>query len=364
MIRTRHASAAALAAATLVVTAACTGGSDQKATPTPTLSASTSTSTTPSPKPTHKPKPKPKPKPKAKNPFLGFGPVPKLSTIAVKIDDTAAGRPPRNLDHADIVYVEAVEGGLTRLVAIFGTNHPRRVGYVRSTRPSDPDLLLQFGKITEAYSGGAHDSLPRVHRSGIKSWSSDAGAPFYRRMPHSGDHGYVNVVLNVWKVAHRVRTPRPRNIGWTFAWKLKHFHTSRGRHIHTEVTGSYPYGAGTPVDFRYSPKRHRYIRFVNGRPERAADGRLITARNVIVQSCRVVSHPRDTDVVGNPSQFTYTVGHGPVSVFRDGKRINGTWARHRLRNLTVLRNKAGKRIPLALGNTWVVLVRKGVPVRS
>ena len=81
--------------------------------------------------------------------------------IAVKIDDTAPGRPQVGIDKADIVYIEEVEGGLTRLAAVFGTNKPA-VGYVRSTRPSDPDLLLQYGKITEAYSGGARDSLPRV----------------------------------------------------------------------------------------------------------------------------------------------------------------------------------------------------------
>jgi Protein of unknown function (DUF3048) N-terminal domain/Protein of unknown function (DUF3048) C-terminal domain len=359
MTRTRQALAAAIAAAGLLVSAACTGGGGDQSTPTPT--PATSSSPTPTPKPTHKPKPKPKPPPK--NPFTGFGPVPKLSTIAVKIDDTAAGRRQLSIDKADIVYIEAVEGGLTRLVAVFGTRHPR-VGYVRSTRPSDPDLLLQFGKITEAYSGGAHDSLPRVHRSGIRSWSHDAGARFYTRVPHPGDHGYVNVVLNLWKVAHVVKTPRPKSIGWTFAWKLPHFHTTRGRHLHTEVTGSYRYGAGTPVDFRYAPGLHRYIRFINGVAQRAADGRLITARNVIVQKCKVRSHPRDTDVVGNPSQFTFTVGRGPVAVFRGGRRINGTWTRRHLKDGTLLRTYSGRRIPLLPGNTWVVLVRRGVPVIS
>jgi hypothetical protein len=202
-----------------------------------------------------------------------------------------------------------------------------------------------------------------VHRSGIKSWSNDAGARFYRRMPHPGDHGYVNVVLNVRKVAHVVHTPRPKSIGWIFG-RLGHIRSRAGRRVHTAVTGSYSYRAGTPVDFRYSPSRQRYIRYINGRPQRAANGRLITARNVIVQSCKVRSHPRDTDVMGNPSQFTYTVGSGHVVVFRNGRRIVGTWSRHHLKDGTILRTRYGKRIPLALGNTWVVLVRKGVPVRS
>jgi hypothetical protein len=354
MNRTRHAVAAAIAAGALLASAACTGSSHPAATPTPTP-----TPTTPSPTPT--PTKKPAPPPPAKNPFTGIGRVPKRPTIAVKIDDTASGRPQVGIDKADIVYIEAVEGGLTRLAAVFGTYKPKKVGYVRSTRPSDPDLLLQFGKITEAYSGGAHDSLPRVRRSGITSWSMDSGRPFYRRRPHAGDHGYVNVVLNLAPVAARVKTPRPKNIGWTFDPSLKGLPAKSGRGVHTEVTGSYR--QGTHVDFRYWPKLHKYVRFIDGTPQRAADGKWIAATNVVVPRCRIVSHPQDTDIAGNPSQFTYTVGTGKVTVFRGGKRIVGHWTRHRLKDGMTFRLGNGKRIPLAPGNTWVVLIRKGVQVK-
>ena len=93
----------------------------------------------------------------------------------MKIDDTAPGRPQVGIDKADVVYIEAVEAGYTRLAAIFGTNKPT-VGYVRSTRPSDPDLLLQYGKITEAYSGGQRVSLSLRKKAGLTGWSNDAGA--------------------------------------------------------------------------------------------------------------------------------------------------------------------------------------------
>ena len=354
MIRTRHAVAAAIAAGALLASAACTGGSHPAATPTHTP---TPTQTTPSPTPTKKPAPRPP----AKNPFTGIGRVPNRSTIAVKIDDTAPGRPQVGIDKADIVYIEAVEGGLTRLAAVFGTYKPKHVGYVRSTRPSDPDLLLQFGKITEAYSGGAHDSLPRVRRSGITSWSMDSGRPGYRRSPHSGDHGYINVVLNLARVAARVKTPRPKSIGWSFDPSLSGLPARFGKDVHTEVTGSYRHG--THVDFRYWPKLHKYVRLIGGVPQRAADHKWVAATNVIVQRCRVRSHPQDTDIAGNPSQFTVTVGRGKVTVFRQGKRIVGTWTRHRLGDGTTLRTPGGKRIPLAPGNTWVVLIRNGVPVK-
>jgi hypothetical protein len=279
----------------------------------------------------------------------------------VKIDDTAPGRPQVGINKADIVYVEAVEGGLTRLAAIFGTYKPTAVGYVRSTRPSDPDLFLQYGKITEAYSGGAHDSLPRVRRSGIRSWSNDAGSRFYSRRSRAASD-YINLVLNLNRVASVVKTPRPHNIGWTFARSLTGLglHPKKGYTVRTEVTGSYSHG--TPVVFHYSRRLQKYVRYIDGVRQHSSSGNPVAARNVIVQKCRVVSHPRDTDVNGNPSQFTYTIGHGPAVIFRNGSRIDGNWTRHKLKDGTVWRTKSGKVIPLAPGNTWVILVRRGIPV--
>jgi hypothetical protein len=349
MTRARHALAASLAVTALLTSTACSGDAKPKQTSSaPTTAAPSSSSTTTKPAP-----------PPLKNPYTGIGGVPKTPTISVKIDDTAPGRPQRGIDGADIVYIEAVEGGLTRLAAIFGTYKPM-VGYVRSTRPSDPDLLLQFGKITAAYSGGAHDALPLMRRSGLKSWSNDAGAPYFSRASRASD--YINLVLNLTKVAKATHSALPKSIGWTFSPSLSGLPAVKGAFVRTTVTGSY--ASGTAVEFRYDRALKKYVRYIDGVRQVAADGKPITATNVIVQSCRVVAHRQDTDVNGNPSQFTYTVGSGAVSVFRQGVRINGKWSRPRTSAGTVLRTAAGKPLPLDPGNTWVVLIRNGVPVVS
>ena len=62
----------------------------------------------------------------------GDGPV-----LVVKIDDTSQARPQIGLEDADIVYIEQVEGGLTRLAAIFSSKIPQKIGPVRSARISD-----------------------------------------------------------------------------------------------------------------------------------------------------------------------------------------------------------------------------------
>src|SRR5262245_47780536 len=68
----------------------------------------------------------------------GTGPV-----LAVKIDNVSAARPQAGLDSADVVYAEQVEGGLSRLMAVYASRLPKVVGPVRSARESDLDLLRQ-----------------------------------------------------------------------------------------------------------------------------------------------------------------------------------------------------------------------------
>lgn len=308
----------------------------------------------PVPKPKRPPKPKrqPKPKPKPKNPFTGIGPVPKLPTIIAKIDDTAPGRPQVGIDRADIVYIEEAEGGLSRLAAVFGTYKPV-VGYVRSTRPSDPELFLQYGKITEVASGGGGDSLPKMDRSGIHGWINDRGARYYRRVTRS-QSSYINLVLNLRRVANHTHTPRPHSIGLHFSAKPAS-EGINGTVVHTLV-------GSTPVTFKWWPKLHRYVRFIDGRPQRADDGNWVTAANVIVQRCKIKNHPQDRDVLGNPSQFTYTVGAGKVAVFRDGHELRGYWHRRRVNDGIRFTFANGRPITVAPGNTWIALVRPAAPV--
>jgi Protein of unknown function (DUF3048) N-terminal domain len=69
--------------------------------------------------------------------------------VAVKIPASQRGAYPLyGLKAADIIYVEAVERGFTRHIAIYGTDRvPAKVGPVRSLRETDFHLLDAFGKV-------------------------------------------------------------------------------------------------------------------------------------------------------------------------------------------------------------------------
>jgi hypothetical protein len=97
---------------------------------------------------------RPKPTAAPTNPLTGVGAPPTGPVIAVKLDDTAAGRPSLGLEMADVIYIEEAEGGLSRMVAVFASDQPE-VPAVRSIRTSDPELLGQYGGIIVVVSGAA-----------------------------------------------------------------------------------------------------------------------------------------------------------------------------------------------------------------
>ncbi len=344
--------AAGVAAVVVVggVTAFALSGSGKKkvATPPPT---STSASATPTPTPT--PSAKPTPKPAAVNPLTGIGKPPTGPVLAVKIDDTENGRPSVGLDQADVIYIEQAEGGLTRMVAVFGTHKPV-VEAVRSVRASDAELLSQYGPITLVASGGGGDSLITLDHSIVKGVINDRGGPGFSR--DGGRPAPYNLQSNLAQVAAAVKTGGSKDVGFTWSAsdpRLAKAKTANG--INTAV-------GSTAVTFVWNPGLHRYERTIGGAPLTAADGHLIATPNVLVQLCAVSVNPGDIDVDGNPSQYTHSVGYGRLVLFRNGKRIEGKWARTSPGSPTRFTDLAGKPLTLAPGGAIVVLATAGAAV--
>src|SRR5258708_21292384 len=81
--------------------------------------------------------PAPAPTARLRSPFTG-APVPSLNRVlAVKIDNIVYAPPQTGLTHAHIVYVLPVEGGLSRVLAIFSSLYPPLIRPVLIAREAD-----------------------------------------------------------------------------------------------------------------------------------------------------------------------------------------------------------------------------------
>jgi hypothetical protein len=164
-----------------------------------------------------------------------------------------------------------------------------------------------------------------------------------------------NLRAHLAAIARTVHGPGAKDIGLTWSSHITAAHTEPGTAVRTRV-------GGTPVVFRWDAGRHRYLRVIDGAVQHTADGSLIDTPNVVVQFCRVTVYAADRDVNGNPAQYTHTVGTGRAVVFRDGRRIDGTWSRPTVGDGTSLRTGDGKAIDLAPGGAWFVLVARNAPL--
>jgi len=205
----------------MLALAGCAGAPAALSTPTavstaeavPSTSTAPATTTTPSAVPTTTATPTATPTVSAPTgasltPLTG-GPV-----LAVKVDNTGSSRPRVGLNQADVVYVEPVEGGLTRLLAIYNTQLPT-VEAVRSTRASDPELVAQYGPIAYIASGGAPNPLQVLDQSNLKTSINDRGGPGFAR---DGNRPVpYNLTSNLALAAQVLKAPRARSVGFNWS---------------------------------------------------------------------------------------------------------------------------------------------------
>lgn len=341
-------SAVLLLAAIVGVTVATTTGAPRRSVAMTSSAPVSSAAVAPSSSPATSAAPAPAPV----NPLTGLAPAPTGPVVAVKIDDTANGRPQRGTDQADVVYIEEAEGGLTRLLAVFATTLPK-VEAVRSTRASDPELLAQYGAIDFVASGGATNPLQVMDASPLKTSINDRSGPGFSRDPNR-DAPY-NVVSDLGAVSRQLPGAGVRNVGFTFGTAAAA--ATPASKLTTQV-------GSTDVEFDWDASTGRYVRVIDGTRQIAQDGSPIGGANVVVQFCSITPYPADIDVNGNASQYTHTIGSGQVSVFRGGTRIDGTWSRPSAAAATTLTSASGAPLALAPGPTWVVLVATGSTLTS
>lgn len=276
--------------------------------------------------------------------------------LVVKIDnlDTSGetALPQAGLSKADIVFEELVEGDITRLVAVFQSQDPGRVGPVRSARTTDVMLLPQLGRPLLAWSGGNEGVVAAVRASpAIIDLGFDAASAAYsrdgtRRAPHN-----LFVEANqLWDLAGDAPAPEP-----IFTYRREQPADGAGGEAAVGVDISWGSGPSTsPVAWDWDPDLKLYGRSQSGRPHVEADGSRYVAQNVVVLVTPYGQSPADSR-----SPEALTIGEGDVLVFTDGQVIRGRWSRPSQDQPAVLTDPDGAEIALTPGQTWIELAPAG-----
>jgi hypothetical protein len=262
----------------------------------------------------------------------------------VKIDNVGPARPQTGIGAADVVYVEQVEGGLSRLMAVFATTLPKAVGPVRSARESDLELLRQFDEPTLAFSGVQHKLLPLVRRAPLRAESPDEAADAYYR--GTGKPAPHNLYVRPGELLPSAPGKAALTTGFRYGPA-----PSGGGTPETARTVRYPSARFT---FRWSAARERWLVSMDGTPAETTDGGRLAPATVVVQHVRIRSSQYH-DRLGNSTPYTETVGSGKAEVLRDGRSFDATWSRPAATDGTTFTAPDGSPVDFADGQVWVVL---------
>ncbi|MFI1444944.1 DUF3048 domain-containing protein [Streptomyces fructofermentans] len=267
------------------------------------------------------------------------------SPLAVKIDNAPAARPHTGLDAADVVYAEQVEGGLSRLMAVYATDLPKTIGPVRSARESDLELLRQFQRPTLAFSGAQGKLLPLIDGAPLRVASpKEESKAYFRGTDKATPH---NLYLRPERLLSSAPGADALTTGFTYGA------APRGGRAEDSRTVRFPAARFT---FDWSEDRRRWLVSMDGSPSVATDGKRVAAATVVVQYVRV-RKSEFHDFLGNNTPFTETVGSGTAKVLRDGKVFDAEWKRPAAEDGTVFTTKAGKPLNFAKGQVWVVFAK-------
>ncbi len=274
------------------------------------------------------------------------------SILVVKIDDTPDAHPQAGLEDADVVYIEQVEGGLTRLAAVFSSKIPDVVGPVRSARISDVELLEQFGRVAFAYSGAQSKLLPVIAQANLENLGAQRqGRDIYTNDP--ARQAPTAMMLQAKTLMGKVAAQGSsiaisKNIGWNFG---------DTRETGTAISSVKVFWPTSSYDVTWSQSEKRWLLSQRGLPDLAASGLRLGPTTFVIQFV-AITPSEYYDKVGGVTPFSATVGSGKGFILRDGLAIAALWNRPSAEAGTSWTLSTGEEILFAPGQIWVALTDK------
>ncbi|MDD3392939.1 MAG: DUF3048 domain-containing protein [Bacilli bacterium] len=271
-------------------------------------------------------------------------------SIAIMINNIAEARPYQSgLQDAYLVYEMIVEGGITRLMAVFKDQNLERVGPVRSSRHYYLDYALENDAIYThfGWSTYAEDDIASLDINNINGLY-DSG--FWREtdLPVAYEHTAFTSTENILNVAaHRnYRTTTDQATLLNYSVEEVDISIKEGAIAATNVT--IPYSDYVTTSYKYNPILKRYYRSVNG--EAHVDyvtDRQYYAKNIIIAKVKNYS----IDSYGR--QNLDNIGTGDGYYITDGYAVPIKWTKTSRSSQTVYTYLDGTEITVNDGNTFI-----------
>ena len=270
--------------------------------------------------------------------------------IAVMIDNHKDALPQGGLNDAYMVYEIIVEGGESRLMALFKGVEPEQIGPVRSSRHYFLDYALENDAIY-AHFGWSPQAQYDISALGVNNINGliESSETFWRVKDKSAPHNVGTTIEKLKAVAER------RGYRLTSdAESVLHYVTDEVKledGMPADIV-TIPYsGSWNTVKYTYDPETMRYQRYSKGVEEKDwMTGEATTTKNIIITFVRNYTL---TDSENKGRQGIYNINTSDGYYITNGRAIKITCEKTARDAKTIYRDLEGNIIDVNDGNTFV-----------
>lgn len=276
----------------------------------------------------------------------------KTRPYAVMINCHNGALPQSGLDHAYIVYELMVEGGITRMMALYKDVDVNKIGSIRSARTQYFDYIYENDAIY-VHAGGAPDALNRIASERISDINPDG---VYGMRDHTLGRATEHTLFtstNLLKGAtidKSLKTTTDK--GNLLTYSVEELDLSKYNSVKKADTVSIRYSNYRTSNYKYDEATKMYLRSMNDTKNTdLVTGKQYTVKNIIAYA---VSYSNYTVDGYSAYQKIDNLGSGEGYYITNGYAVPITWTKDSHNSKTIYKIKeTGEELVVNDGNTYI-----------
>ena len=269
--------------------------------------------------------------------------------IAVMIDNHNQAWPQAGLNQAYLVYEIIVEGGETRLMALFKGVNVDKIGPVRSSRHYFLDYAMENDAIYAHY-GWSPQAESDIKRYSINNLNgiTESETTFWRVKDKSAPHNAVTSTDAILKAAKakKYKTTSTKESVLNYVTDEVELEDGQGA-----TTVTIPHSTLQTVKYEYDEENQVYKRYARNKAQTDWDtGNSVTTKNIIITFCD--NYELD-DLENKGRQGLKNIGTFDGYYITNGKAIKIKCIKEERNKQTRYEDLKGNEIEVNDGNTWI-----------
>lgn len=286
--------------------------------------------------------------------------------MAVMVNNHVEARPYQaGLAEADLIYEAVAEGGIPRLLAIYHSQTPDKVGSIRSARVYYVDWAREYDAWYAHWGGAQIDPndpavcnpaadafahMRQIFVSSLDEYIIGESAYWRESKPNlATEHtGYASVP-KLYQAGYDLYPDQKKEYRPVESWQFKEDSLKDKRPEKMSFSFNFWDDPDYAVIWEYDPTANVYRRRQGGQPHLdSVTKKQLEAKNVIV-----VFMP-ETKFFDKKAHLQYgTLGKGEARIFLDGQVIEAKWVRPTAEDRTKFYDLKGKEIGFNRGPVWI-----------